>query len=99
MIQKLIEFFSKNQKYFTIGGACILLVLNGQQRTRIISLQDELNKIKTTNITAIENDSLQTELFILQTQNNRYEMAMNYLYEIDSTSAIQFEEYLNNETE
>jgi hypothetical protein len=99
MIQKLIEFFSKNQKYFTIGGACILLVLNGQQRTRIISLQDELNKVKTTNVTAIENDSLQTELFILQTQNNRYEMAMSYLYEIDSTSAIQFEEYLNNETE
>lgn len=99
MIQKIIEFFSKNQKYFTIGGACILLVLNGQQRTKIISLQDELKRVTTTNVNLSENDSLQTELFILQTQNNRYEMAMSYLYEIDSTRGVQFEEYLNNETE
>jgi hypothetical protein len=79
MIQKIIEFFSKNQKYFTIGGACILLVLNGQQRTRIASLQNELktkeilqgSDIRIDSLMNV-NDSLQTEMFILQNQNNRF---------------------------
>ena len=106
MIQKLIAFFSKNQKYFTIGGACLLLVLNGEQRTRIFKLQQEVKTAKMLQNGSISsdslisvNDSLKNEIFILQTQNSRYEMAMQYLYEIDSKHGIMFEEYLNNETE
>jgi hypothetical protein len=106
MIQKLIAFFSKNQKYFTIGGACLLLVLNGEQRTRIFKLQQEVKTAKTLQNGSISsdslisvNDSLKNEIFILQTQTSRYEMAMQYLYEIDPKHGIMFEEYLNNETE
>lgn len=105
MIQKIIEFFSKNQKYFTIGGACLLLVLNGQQRTRIFELQQELKLVKidensnTTDSLIAVNDSLQTEMFILQNQNNRYQLGMEYLYEIDPKRGSDFEEYINNNGE
>ena len=102
MIQKLIGFFSKNQKYFTIGGACILLVLNSQQRTKIHSLQTQLKNTQTaTNIDSLvnENDSLRLELFNAQNQNGRYEMGMEYLYEINPKAAKEFEEYINNNTE
>lgn len=106
MIQKIIEFFSKNQKYFTIGGACLLLVLNGEQRTQIFKLQQELKSVKQLSgdsksidsLTTIT-DSLQNEVFILQTQNGRYEMGMEYLYEIDPKRGKDFEEYINNNTE
>ena len=102
MIQKLIGFFSKNQKYFTIGGACILLVLNSQQRTKIHSLQTQLKNTQTaTNIDSLvnENDSLRLELFNAQNQNGRYEMGMEYLYEINPKAGKEFEEYINNNTE
>ena len=106
MIQKIIEFFGKNQKYFTIGGACILLVLNSQQRTKITKLQQELNTaqmlqggdIVKDSIIA-ENDSLRLELFNAQNQNGRYEIALQYLYEINPKAGKEFEEYINNNTE
>lgn len=106
MIQKLIGFFSKNQKYFTIGGACLLLVLNGEQRTRIFKLQQELKTAQMLQGGDIvkdslvnENDSLRLELFNVQNQNGRYEMGMEYLYEINPKAAKEFEEYINNNTE
>ena len=106
MIQKLIGFFSKNQKYFTIGGACLLLVLNGEQRTRIFKLQQELKTAQMLQGGDIvkdslvnENDSLRLELFNAQNQNGRYEMGMEYLYEINPKAGKEFEEYINNNTE
>ena len=106
MIQKLIEFFSKNQKYFTIGGACLLLVLNGEQRTRIFKLQQELKTAQMLQGGDIvkdslvnENDSLRLELFNSQNLNGRYEMGMEYLYEINPKAGKEFEEYINNNTE
>lgn len=106
MIQKLIAFFSKNQKYFTIGGACLLLVLNGEQRKRIFNLQQELKSVKELSVDSKSidslttiTDSLQNEVFILQTQNGRYEMGMQYLYETNPKVGREFEEYINNETE
>lgn len=102
MIQRLIGFVSKNQKYFTIGGACVLLVLNSQQRTKIHTLQSELKTIQTaTNIDSLvnENDSLRLELFNAQNQNGRYEIGLQYLYEINPKAGKEFEEYINNNTE
>ncbi len=106
MIQKLIAFFSKNQKYFTIGGACLLLVLNGEQRKRIFNLQQELKSVKELSLDSKSidslttiTDSLQNEVFILQTQNGRYEMGMQYLYETNPKVGREFEEYINNEAE
>jgi hypothetical protein len=46
-----------------------------------------------------EIDSLQTELFLLQTTNGRYIMALEYLYDVNPKAAKQFDEYLNNQTE
>lgn len=44
-------------------------------------------------------DSLQTELFNLQSINGRYELSLEYLYEVNPKAGKQFDEYLNNETE
>ena len=105
MIQKLIAFFSKNQKYFTIGGACLLLVLNGEQRTRIFKLQQEVKLAKELqSTTAIDslvnvNDSLQLELFNAQNQNGRYELSLENLNETNPKAAKEFEEYMNHNTE
>ena len=92
MIQKLIAFFSKNQKYFTIGGACLLLVLNGEQRTRIFKLQQEVKLAKELqSTTAIDslvnvNDSLQLELF--NAQNQFHLNNFNYHKHLSCTKTI-----------
>ena len=44
-------------------------------------------------------DSLNNEIFILQTINGRYEMALEYLKEQDSVSAKIVFDYMNNQTE
>jgi hypothetical protein len=46
-----------------------------------------------------EIDSLQTELFNVQTINGRYELSLEHLYEVNPKAGKQFDEYLNNETE
>ena len=46
-----------------------------------------------------EKDSLQTELFSLQSINGKYELALQHLYEVNPKAGKQFDEYLNNETE
>ena len=37
----MINFIKNNQKYFTIGGACILLLLTAQQRSQIKELKNQ----------------------------------------------------------
>jgi hypothetical protein len=44
-------------------------------------------------------DSLQEELFLLQTQNGRYELSLQHLEEVNPKAAKQFNDYLTNETE
>lgn len=64
----------------------------------VILMQDrEIDKLKTS--TAGNADSLQTELFILQTEVVRYEMAAGLLKEEDSVAGNKFTEILNKETE
>ena len=106
MIQKLIAFFSKNQKYFTIGGACLLLVLNGEQRKRIFNLQQELKSVKQLSVDSKSidslttiTDSLQNEVFILQTQNGRYEMGMDFLKERRPNEHNLMMHFINTQTE
>jgi len=99
MITKLIAFVSKHQKYFTIGGACILLVLNAQQRNQIKELKQQQfilgGDIHTTEVV----DSLQNELFNVQSINGRYELSLEHLYEVNPSAAKEFDDYLNHETE
>ena len=63
---KMINFIKNNQKYFTIGGACILLLLTAQQRSQIKELKNQQfiqgGDIQKANII----DSLNSELFNLQ---------------------------------
>lgn len=44
-------------------------------------------------------DSLQEELFLLQTQNGRYELSLQHLEEVNPKAAKQFNDYLTFETE
>ena len=44
-------------------------------------------------------DSLQTEIFILQTEIGRYELGVEYLKEEDSVAAKKLQDYINNQTE
>ena len=99
MITKIIGFVSKHQKYFTIGGACILLVLNTQQRNQIKELKHQ-QFIQGGDIQKAEViDSLENELFNVQNINGRYELSLEHLYEVNPSAAKQFDDYLNHETE
>jgi len=95
----MINFITKNQKYFTIGGACILLLLTAQQRSQIKELKQQQfiqgGDIQKANII----DSLNSELFNLQSVNGRYELSLEHLYEVNPTAAKEFEAYFNHETE
>jgi hypothetical protein len=96
---KMINFIKNNQKYFTIGGACILLLLTAQQRSQIKELKSQQfiqgGDIQKANII----DSLNDELFNLQSTNGRYELSLEHLYEVNPKAAKEFDDYLNHETE
>jgi len=64
----------------------------------VVFMQDrEIKKLKAS--TTVNADSLQTELFISQTEVVRYEMAAGLLKEEDSVAGNKFTEILNKETE
>jgi hypothetical protein len=64
----------------------------------VVFMQDrEIKKLKAS--TALNADSLQVELFILQTEVVRYEMAAGLLKEEDSVAGNKLENILNKETE
>jgi hypothetical protein len=44
-------------------------------------------------------DSLNDELFILHTQNGRYELSLEYLYEINPKAGKEFQNFMEHETE
>ena len=44
-------------------------------------------------------DSLQEEIFMLQTQNGRYELSLEHLYEVNPKAGKEFQNFMENETE
>ena len=44
-------------------------------------------------------DSLEEELFMLQTQNGRYELSLEHLYEVNPNAGKQFTNFMEQETE
>jgi hypothetical protein len=44
-------------------------------------------------------DSLQEELFMLQTQNGRYELSLEHLYEVNPKAGKEFTNFMESETE
>jgi hypothetical protein len=106
----MINFIKNNQKYFTIGGACILLLLTAQQRSQIKELKierEELTKhmVDSHGMTGGDiggaklTDSLNDELFNSKSMNGRYELSLQHLYEVNPKAAKEFDDYLNHETE
>ena len=89
------EFIQKYQKAIVGTGAVSVLLICYLQQKELTKLRSEVSKITTS--TTI--DSLTTENFILKTQNGRYELSLEHLYEVNPKAAKQFDEYLQNETE
>jgi hypothetical protein len=89
------EFIAKYQKAIVGTGAVSVLLICYYQQKELAKLRSEVNKITVS--TTI--DSLATENFMLKTQNGRYELSLEHLYEVNPTAAKQFDEYLQNETE
>ena len=44
-------------------------------------------------------DSLQEEIFMLQTQNGRYELSLEHLYEVNPKAGKEFQNFMEHETE
>jgi hypothetical protein len=96
------EFISKYQKAIVGTGAVSVLILCYFQQKELSKLRAE-QKIEVhvggDNEKANLIDSLNDELFILQTQNGKYELSLEHLYEINPKAGKQFTEYMEHETE
>ena len=44
-------------------------------------------------------DSLEEELFMLQTQNGRYELSLEHLYKVNPKAGKEFQNFMEHETE
>jgi len=97
------EFIQKYQKAIVGTGAVSVLLICYYQQKELSKLRSE--QIKVYNVPAAVDslqstiDSLNSEIFILHTQNGRYELSLEHLYEVNPKAGKQFDEYLNNETE
>jgi hypothetical protein len=103
------EWIAKYQKAIVGTGAVAVLVICYLQQKELARLRAE-PKIEVYTggdiqkgmlIDSLQNrcDSLKDELFILQTQNGRYELSLEYLYEINPKAGKEFQNFMENETE
>jgi hypothetical protein len=97
------EFIQKYQKAIVGTGALSVLLICYYQQKELTKLRSEQVKVynvpKAVNVLQSTIDSLNSEVFILQTQIGRYELSLEHLYEVNPKAGKQFDEYLNNETE
>jgi hypothetical protein len=96
------EFISKYQKAIVGTGAVAVLILCYLQQKELAKLRAE-QKIEVhvgdDNEKVNIIDSLKDELFILQTQNGKYELSLEHLYEINPKAGKEFSDYMEHETE
>jgi len=96
------EFIQKYQKAIVGTGAVSVLLICYLQQKELTKLRKENISVvslpKTDSLQTII-DSLQTETFLLQTQNGRYELSLEHLYEVNPKAGKQFTEFMENETE
>ena len=96
------EWISKYQKAIVGTGAIAVLVVCYYQQKELAKLRGE-QKIEVVVGGDIEKantiDSLNSELFILQTQIGRYELSLEHLYEINPKAGKEFTEFMEHETE
>ena len=96
------EFITKYQKAIVGTGAIAVLVVCYFQQKELTKLRAE-QKIEVVVGGDIEKantiDSLNSEIFILHTQNGRYELSLEYLNEVNPKAGKQFQEFMEHETE
>ena len=84
----------------SLGTAAALLGTIYFQNQKIDSLKKQTpiqNVVRSDNQNMV--DSLQEELFMLQTQNGRYELSLEHLYEVNPKAGKEFSNFMDNETE
>ena len=96
------EFITKYQKAIVGTGAIAVLVVCYFQQKELTKLRAE-QKIEVVVGGDIQKantiDSLNSEIFILHTQNGRYELSLEYLNEVNPKAGKQFQEFMEHETE
>ena len=103
------EWIAKYQKAIVGTGAIAVLVVCYFQQKELARLRAE-PKIEVYTggdiqkgmlIDSLQNrcDSLKDELFIEKAQNGRYELSLEYLYEINPKAGKEFQNFMEHETE
>jgi hypothetical protein len=96
------EFIAKYQKAIVGTGAIAVLVVCYFQQKELSKLRAE-QKIEVVVGGDIEKaniiDSLHDELFIIHTQNGRYELTFEHLKEVNPKLGKEMEDWMNHETE
>lgn len=97
------EFIQKYQKAIVGTGAVSVLLICYLQQKELTKLRSEQIKVYQVphNIDSLINlnDSLHDELFISKSENGRYELSLEHLYQINPKAGKVFTEYMENETE
>jgi multidrug resistance efflux pump len=96
------EFIAKYQKVIVGTGAIAVLVVCYFQQKELTKLRagqkievvvgGDIQKANTI-------DSLNEEIFILHTQNGRYELTFEHLKEVNPKLGKEMEDWMNHETE
>jgi len=96
------EFIAKYQKAIVGTGAIAVLVVCYFQQKELTKMRKE----QTVNVVvggdiqkAYTIDSLNEEIFILHTQNGRYELTFEHLKEVNPKLGKEMEDWMNHETE
>jgi hypothetical protein len=87
------KYISAALSITTIGLLFYTLYNLKQQVKQIPVLKSQLDSV------TIIKDSLVNEVFIHEVTNGRYEITLDYLKEVNPKAALEFENYMNHETE
>ena len=97
------EWIAKYQKAIVGTGAVAVLIVCYFQQKELSKLRSEQIKVYNipNNVDSLMNitDSLHNELFILQTQNGKYELSLEHLYEVNPKAGKEFQNFMEHETE
>jgi hypothetical protein len=104
------EFIEKYQKAIVGTGAITVLILCSLQQKELQTLRAQLKSDTTSVSTPIEeehivdsliaeSDSLNSEIFILQTEIGRHELSRDVIFTKHPTLGKEYWKYFNEETE
>jgi hypothetical protein len=97
------EFIAKYQKAIVGTGAVSVLLICYYQQKELSKLRSEQVKVYNVPLAvdSLQNiiDSLEAETFSAQTQNGRYELSLEHLYEVNPKAGKEFSNFMELETE